>query len=109
MQYKNLDEWIFLKACDEAMKACGTHSARVSFVKSKLERVSSSRLAKLRSDAGNSTVSMLDKHRATHYATILPFDVLEDEVGVAVDFLNGLNGEEREFILNNFRGGEAGL
>lgn len=105
MQYKNLDEWIFLKACDEAMRACGTNAARVSFVKSKLERVSAARLAKLRADAGNAQLSMLDKHRAAHYGASLPFEFLEEEVRFAVEFLDGLSDEERLFMLQN-PGGE---
>lgn len=97
-KYEHPDEWLFLSVVHEASKAFGTFSARVVFVKSKLERISLSRLAKAKKDADQlgEEIRLIERHRAKHYALTLPWEVLEEEVEAALAMLEGLSEDERE-------------
>lgn len=101
----NRDERLFGLAVLEAVRVCETLEARCVYVKKKLERVQIARLSRAKSEAGGAEhLRTLDRHRAEHYATSLPWEVLEDSVQEWTAFLERLNASDLEQLES--RGGQ---
>lgn len=98
----NRDERLFVLAVLEAIRVCETPFAQAVFVLKKCQRVQKARIDKL--EKGH---TILDRHRAEHYATSLDFPSLLDHVEEMAREFQAMSVDETRAIedqIRNFRG-----
>lgn len=100
----NRDERLLVLAVLEASRVCHTLAAQTVFVLKKMQRVQASRLAKVKQESAPAAqLGMLEKHRAEHYATALPYEVLEDEVDNTRRGWASLNSQQTQQLEERIR------